>query len=327
YLVNLESRIKNAWFPPKNDVTKRLTAIFKIHKNGKMTDLRLATSSGDQVVDKACLAAVEKAAPFRPLPDGAPKDVDIKFSFDYNVPKGGKIVEAVSSKEKIADKAGEIEKAKSEKADNVDFGSAKLSTYTFSDGRFQIKLPGKPNASARQMQGLRFAQYKYRESQGSYNIGYTVMPSQIPVSSQNKVVSDLIRNLASVTKGTAGPVMSLPWQGYPGRQVDVQKMSGDGFKNTRLRVILVRRYLYVIQAIGTDAWLKSPVVKNVLDSLVIRPELTSDEQAQLSRQEDSRRARSHASSSFRRSQNSQSSHSRYNKEYERINADRQFRRR
>jgi hypothetical protein len=32
---------------------------------------------------------VENAAPFRPLPAGAPEDVDIQFTFDYNVFGGG----------------------------------------------------------------------------------------------------------------------------------------------------------------------------------------------------------------------------------------------
>jgi TonB family protein len=51
--------------------------------------LRLVTSSGVAIADKAALQAVENAAPFRTLPPGASDDVDIQFTFDYNVFAGG----------------------------------------------------------------------------------------------------------------------------------------------------------------------------------------------------------------------------------------------
>ncbi len=48
----------------------------------------MSTSSGDKILDGACLNAVKNASPFRPLPPGAPAKVDINFTFNYNVFKG-----------------------------------------------------------------------------------------------------------------------------------------------------------------------------------------------------------------------------------------------
>ncbi len=89
YMADLQRRIKRAWFPPKGNESKRVVVVFKVHSNGTMSNLRLVTSSGAAIADQAALKAVENAAPFRPLPDGAPSDVDIQFTFDYNVFAGG----------------------------------------------------------------------------------------------------------------------------------------------------------------------------------------------------------------------------------------------
>jgi len=89
YMAELQRRIKRAWFPPKDARSKRVKVIFKVHRNGEMTNLRLANSSGLTAADEAALKAVESAAPFHPLPIGAPADVDIEFTFDYNVFNGG----------------------------------------------------------------------------------------------------------------------------------------------------------------------------------------------------------------------------------------------
>lgn len=89
YMAELQRRIKRAWFPPRIARSKRVQVIFKVHRNGEMTNLRLANSSGLTAADEAALKAIEAAAPFHPLPAGAPADVDIEFTFDYNVFNGG----------------------------------------------------------------------------------------------------------------------------------------------------------------------------------------------------------------------------------------------
>ncbi len=89
YMADLQRRIKRAWFPPKGQESRRVVVIFKIHSDGSLSHLRLDHTSGMAIADNAALKAVENAAPFRPLPAGAPTDVDIQFTFDYNVFGGG----------------------------------------------------------------------------------------------------------------------------------------------------------------------------------------------------------------------------------------------
>jgi TonB family protein len=89
YMADLQRRIKRAWIPPKYHESNRVVVIFKIHKSGELSHLRLVTSSGSAIVDQAAMRAVEAAAPFRSLPVGADDDVDVQFTFDYNLFNGG----------------------------------------------------------------------------------------------------------------------------------------------------------------------------------------------------------------------------------------------
>jgi TonB family protein len=89
YMLDLQRRIKRAWFPPPNTQSRRVTVLFKIHTNGELSNLRVEKSSGLALYDNAALRAVENAAPFRPLPLHADENVDIQFTFDYNVFTGG----------------------------------------------------------------------------------------------------------------------------------------------------------------------------------------------------------------------------------------------
>jgi TonB family protein len=89
YMADLQRRIKKHWFPPKGNESKRVVVVFKVHSGGELSGLHLDHSSGVAIADNAALKAVEDAAPFRPLPAGAPDAVDIQFTFDYNVFTGG----------------------------------------------------------------------------------------------------------------------------------------------------------------------------------------------------------------------------------------------
>jgi TonB family protein len=89
YMNDLQRRIKRAWFPPKGQESRRVVVIFKVHRGGELSNLRLDHASGVASADQAALKAVENAAPFRPLPPGSADDVDIQFTFDYNVFSGG----------------------------------------------------------------------------------------------------------------------------------------------------------------------------------------------------------------------------------------------
>ncbi len=89
YLANMQRKIKKAWFPPKGNESKTVTLKFKIHKDGSVTDIRLAKGSGISQVDDAATQAVQSASPFGQLPAGSADVIDIKFTFDYNVFNAG----------------------------------------------------------------------------------------------------------------------------------------------------------------------------------------------------------------------------------------------
>lgn len=85
YMNDLQRRIKRAWRPPRGNESKRVIVTFKIGTNGELSDLSIKVGSGFEPSDKAALLAVQAAAPFNRLPEGAPSSVDIEFTFDYNV--------------------------------------------------------------------------------------------------------------------------------------------------------------------------------------------------------------------------------------------------
>lgn len=86
YMSELSRRIKANWDPPRGDESKRVVLLFKIAKDGRLLNVKVIKSSGTPAADKAALAAVELAAPFRPLPsEFQGTNIDIQFTFDYNV--------------------------------------------------------------------------------------------------------------------------------------------------------------------------------------------------------------------------------------------------
>lgn len=85
YMASLQKRIKRGWFPPKNTESLRGKVLFKVHHDGAVSNLRMLKGTGLAAADLAMMKAVDNAAPFDTLPPGAPADVDIEFTFDYNV--------------------------------------------------------------------------------------------------------------------------------------------------------------------------------------------------------------------------------------------------
>ena len=86
YMRELQRRIKMNWDPPKGNESKRVVLLFKIAKDGRLLSCSVFKSSGLQNADAAALNAVKLAAPFRPLPpEYKGQNIDIQFTFDYNV--------------------------------------------------------------------------------------------------------------------------------------------------------------------------------------------------------------------------------------------------
>lgn len=88
YLAEVQKRIKKAWYPPRGNESKSVTLKFKVRKDGSVGAIKLVASSGLAIVDQAATTAVKNAAPYPPLPAGSGDEIDIKFTFDYNVFSG-----------------------------------------------------------------------------------------------------------------------------------------------------------------------------------------------------------------------------------------------
>lgn len=86
YMRELQRKIKRRWNPPRGNKSKRVVLLFKVSKDGRLLSLKVHTASGQPGSDKAAIEAVKAAAPFRPLPpEYRGDDIDIQFTFDYNV--------------------------------------------------------------------------------------------------------------------------------------------------------------------------------------------------------------------------------------------------
>ena len=88
YMRELSRNLKQSWHPPKLSTTNQTVVRFSISPQGELNNLLLATSSGVAEADLAAMKAVKDAAPFKALPSGEEKPVDILFTFDYNVFSG-----------------------------------------------------------------------------------------------------------------------------------------------------------------------------------------------------------------------------------------------
>lgn len=87
YMEELQRSVKQKWMPPKSKKSNHATVRFSVDSNGKLSDLVISKSTGNLLADQAALDAVRKAAPFKPLLDGAEESVDVEFTLDYNVHK------------------------------------------------------------------------------------------------------------------------------------------------------------------------------------------------------------------------------------------------
>jgi len=76
YLTYLQQAVRQSWNAPQGAYGSAV-ALFKIHRDGKITDLRLNNTTGDRNADSAALNAVRSCVPFREPPAGTPPDFDV----------------------------------------------------------------------------------------------------------------------------------------------------------------------------------------------------------------------------------------------------------
>ena len=78
YMGNMQKKIKENWAPPKNiEKYETATVSYRIHKNGKITNIKIVKSSGNKL-----LKTIKK---FAPLPEAIPhKYIEIEYNFSYD---------------------------------------------------------------------------------------------------------------------------------------------------------------------------------------------------------------------------------------------------
>lgn len=86
YLAALNRRIVDAWNPPSEAKQTKQIVVFTIHKNGRLSDLKLI-SHNENPYSQSALLAIRDSAPFFPLPKGAPESVVIQYTFSSELQK------------------------------------------------------------------------------------------------------------------------------------------------------------------------------------------------------------------------------------------------
>jgi TonB family protein len=67
YVIRMKEKIKHVWQKPI-EYSDRIKVLFEIDRNGTISHLKIATSSGQEHLDKKALQAVKQAAPFESVP-------------------------------------------------------------------------------------------------------------------------------------------------------------------------------------------------------------------------------------------------------------------
>ena len=86
YLNQLQQRVKQQWLPEVSQSSRRTVLNFTINRSGQLSNLQLAQTSGFSLTDQAAFNAIQRAAPFAPLPtEYMSNHIDIQFTFNINV--------------------------------------------------------------------------------------------------------------------------------------------------------------------------------------------------------------------------------------------------
>lgn len=84
YLAEVKQRVRQNWQTPTVDDNRQTVIVFAIERNGQITGLQIKQSSGSPEVDNKFLAAIEKSAPFAPLPANYPNS-HLNIVYDLNI--------------------------------------------------------------------------------------------------------------------------------------------------------------------------------------------------------------------------------------------------
>ncbi len=85
YMAKLQRQVRSAWQQDDGpEERKRAVIAWRILRDGGISGLELLKGCGDPLLDKQVLDTVRRAAPFDSLPEGAPPNIDIQFTFDVS---------------------------------------------------------------------------------------------------------------------------------------------------------------------------------------------------------------------------------------------------
>ncbi|MBF2098677.1 MAG: TonB C-terminal domain-containing protein [Gloeomargaritaceae cyanobacterium C42_A2020_066] len=89
YLAALRRRVQREWNPNSPNNNRQTVVGFSIARNGQISNLQVIRTSGSSITDQETLSAVQRAAPFAPLPEQYPHpQLNIEFTFNIFVSGG-----------------------------------------------------------------------------------------------------------------------------------------------------------------------------------------------------------------------------------------------
>jgi protein TonB len=84
YLGTVRKSLERSKVNPRSTIRGTVMVRFTVGPNGEVLSRSVQKSSGSKVLDDAALAAIERAAPFPPMPEklaGGPLEVQVPFNF------------------------------------------------------------------------------------------------------------------------------------------------------------------------------------------------------------------------------------------------------
>ena len=85
YTNNIVKKISRHWQWSNTVEPYRAVVYFKIYRDGRVFDVKIKESSGNEPFDQNAIRAVELASPFAPLPDSYNEDsLGVYFEFKFN---------------------------------------------------------------------------------------------------------------------------------------------------------------------------------------------------------------------------------------------------
>ncbi len=89
YFAEIRRKVKRNWRPRSPGEERYTVLAFAIERSGKISQLKVVETSGDEQVDRDALEAIQKAAPFSNLPQSYPSErLEITFSFNIYIRQG-----------------------------------------------------------------------------------------------------------------------------------------------------------------------------------------------------------------------------------------------